>query len=326
MNQNLTLQDRLRMVDMVLEVRDARIPFSSANPELEKLVRLKRRLLVLNKADLAAPDKQQAVLYRLEEQKLQALFTSSQKRGSIQKLLQAVTSRLQQDKPKADMLMIMAVGIPNSGKSSLINALRHAAKLGKHSSSGGKAATGATPGLTRHIAGFQVGERPTAFLMDTPGVMLPNVPNEQTGMRLALTGAVKDSIVGEERLVRHLLLELAHQALQSKGANQKRMQWPGMAEGEKMSLLQEAVLSAVNAASPAASDSHAFSSEVRHDDSTTALHSSQNDVDVDAGMATFHLAMKQNTLDQDRLSAVYRKVLVAYRTGDFGRYTLDSLT
>ncbi len=53
------LQDRLRMVDMVLEVRDARIPFSSANPELEKLVRHKRRLLVLNKADLAAPDKQQ---------------------------------------------------------------------------------------------------------------------------------------------------------------------------------------------------------------------------------------------------------------------------
>lgn len=55
----MTLQDRLRMVDMVLEVRDARIPFSSANPELEKLVRHKRRLLVLNKADLAAPDKQQ---------------------------------------------------------------------------------------------------------------------------------------------------------------------------------------------------------------------------------------------------------------------------
>jgi len=52
----------------------------------------------------------QAILHRLEEQKLQALFTSSQKRGSIQKLLQAVTSRLQQDKPKADMLMIMAVG------------------------------------------------------------------------------------------------------------------------------------------------------------------------------------------------------------------------
>ncbi|DBA72918.1 TPA: hypothetical protein ACH3X2_009875 [Trebouxia sp. C0005] len=317
------LQDRLRMVDMVLEVRDARIPFSSANPELEKLVRHKRRLLVLNKADLAAPDKQQAILHRLEEQKLQALFTSSQKRSSIQKLLQAVTSRLQQDKPKADMLMIMAVGIPNSGKSTLINALRHAAKLGKHNSSGGKAATGATPGLTRHIAGFQVGERPTAFLMDTPGVMLPNVPNEQTGMRLALTGAVKDSIVGEERLVRHLLLELAQQAIQSKGANQKRMQWPGMAEGEKMSLLQEAVLSAVNAASPAAGDAHASSSELQCDDTLTILQSSQ--YDVDAGMAAFHLAMKQDMLDQDRMSAVYRKALAAYRTGDFGRYTLDSL-
>ncbi len=93
-----------------------------------------------------------------------------------------------------------------------------------------------------------------------------------------------------------------------------------------MSLLQEAVLSAVNAASPAARDAHALSSEVQNDDSITALQSSQNGVDVDAGMATLHLALKQDALDQDRLNAVYRKVLAAYRTGDFGRYTLDSLT
>ena len=99
-----------------------------------------------------------------------------------------------------------------------------------------------------------------------------------------------------------------------------------MAEGEKMSLLQEAVLSAVNAASPAARDAHALGSEVQCDDSLTASQSSQYEVDVDTGMAAFHLAMKQDVLDQDRLSAVYRKVLAAYRTGGFGRYTLDSLT
>ena len=93
-----------------------------------------------------------------------------------------------------------------------------------------------------------------------------------------------------------------------------------------MSLLQEAVLSAVCAASSAARDAPALGSEVQLDDSVTALQSSQCDVDVDAGMAAFHLAVKQDSLAQDRLSAVYRKVLVAYRTGDFGRYTLDSLT
>lgn len=90
-----------------------------------------------------------------------------------------------------------------------------------------------------------------------------------------------------------------------------------------MSLLQEAVLSAVNAASPAAGDAHASSSELQCDDTLTILQSSQ--YDVDAGMAAFHLAMKQDMLDQDRMSAVYRKALAAYRTGDFGRYTLDSL-
>lgn len=110
------------------------------------------------------------------------------------------------------------------------------------------------------------------------------------------------------------------------GADQKRMQWPGVGEGEKMSLLQEAVSSAVSAARSAARGAHALGSEVQPDDSVTALQSPQCDVDLDAGMAAFHLAMKQDALDRDRLSAVYRKVLVAYRTGDFGRYTLDSLT
>ena len=157
-----TLQDRMRLIDLVLEVRDARIPFSSANPELDALVRHKRRLIVLNKADLAAPDKQQvggttvphadahvhahmcliipwqswqyvlvqtilkhcsrsqcgviscnllqAVLHRLQKQQLSGLFTSSQKSSSISHLLHSIVQRLKADKPKADMLMIMAVG------------------------------------------------------------------------------------------------------------------------------------------------------------------------------------------------------------------------
>ncbi|KAL3159403.1 hypothetical protein ABBQ38_009833 [Trebouxia sp. C0009 RCD-2024] len=313
------LKDRLKLIDLVLEVRDARIPFSSANPELENLVRHKRRLIVLNKADLAAPDKQQAVLHRFQEQQLSALFTSSQKQGSIQQLLQTIMRRLKADKPNADMLMIMAVGIPNSGKSTLINALRHAAKLGKGSSSGGKAATGATPGLTRHISGFQVGERPTAFLMDTPGVMLPNVPNEEVGMRLALTGAIKDSIVGEERLVQHLLLELAHQP---SFTGEK----PGLISkhAEKVPLLQRATTAAVDTIRHSLQDSQPAKDWA---DELTSLQQLNHDVDMDDGLAALQHTLQQKTLDMDksRLDASYRKLLQAYRAGGLGRYTLDSL-
>lgn len=144
-------QDQLRLVDLVLEIRDARIPFSSANPELDRLVQHKRRLVVLNKADLAEPDKQQvsqdklhqcmpaclcfmlavpaadaillflityhtslqAVLHALQQQKLHGFFTSIHKAVKVKQLLQQAKDILHKEKPNADVLMIMTIGKPS---------------------------------------------------------------------------------------------------------------------------------------------------------------------------------------------------------------------
>jgi len=68
-----------------------------------------------------------------------------------------------------------------------------------------KAKVGPLPGVTQHISGFKIGEHPSVYVLDTPGVLVPNIDNIETGLKLALTGAVKDSVVGEDRVARYLL-------------------------------------------------------------------------------------------------------------------------
>ena len=206
------MRERLAEVQLVAEVRDARIPLSSVNQQFERLIGARDRLIVYNKADLANSNMQSRVIDALRSRGVydRILFANMQSAAGARGVLRACADMARgagggrnQYGFEAD-LNLMVIGMPNVGKSSLINALRH---LG--TGRGAAARVGKLPGVTRSVANkIKVLEQPRLYLIDTPGVLLPNISDPAIGMRLALTGAVKDSQVGEERLADFLLFYL----------------------------------------------------------------------------------------------------------------------
>lgn len=194
------ISERLNGVDLVVEVRDARIPLSSVNPNFEKVVGKKPRLIVYNKYDLADPNTKQPVQKALKELNQPVLFTSCQTDKDIRAILRYAAS-LAQPIPQ---VTLMIVGMPNVGKSSLINALRRVG-VGK----GKAAATGNQPGVTRNVVGtIKVKEHPAVYLIDTPGVMVPHIGDPIRSLKVAVTGGIRDHLADEQVMADYLLYEL----------------------------------------------------------------------------------------------------------------------
>ncbi|KAJ2004041.1 Mitochondrial GTPase 1 [Coemansia thaxteri] len=200
------MRDQMRAVDLIVETRDARIPLSSINMQFERIVGGKDRLVVYNKADLAPPEIQQAVQLEMAKRKQRAIFTDTSINKSVSQILQVAVDIAQRDPMKYPHFSIMVVGMPNVGKSSLINALR------RTGINRGKAAcTGAKPGITRAVSSrIRVLEKPAVYLVDTPGVMMPHIPDPITALKVALTGkcGIKDNIADESVLADYLLFRL----------------------------------------------------------------------------------------------------------------------
>eukprot|EP00232_Nephroselmis_pyriformis_P026252 CAMPEP_0182871194 /NCGR_PEP_ID=MMETSP0034_2-20130328/10980_1 /TAXON_ID=156128 /ORGANISM="Nephroselmis pyriformis, Strain CCMP717" /LENGTH=216 /DNA_ID=CAMNT_0025003731 /DNA_START=45 /DNA_END=691 /DNA_ORIENTATION=- len=194
------IAQRLKPVDLVIELRDARIPLSSVSTGLGALIANKRRMIIMNKSDLANPNLEKRVVEHFANQGIPAVFASAPKPKSAKQILAAVQGLLREHCGGADTLLAMVVGVPNVGKSSLINAMRQVAArqgqaLGRKDSKGplSRAKMGPLPGVTRHLAGFQVGSKPSMYIMDTPGIMPPQVADEEQGLKIALTGGISDT-------------------------------------------------------------------------------------------------------------------------------------
>ncbi|XP_032346459.1 mitochondrial ribosome-associated GTPase 1 isoform X2 [Camelus ferus] len=190
------MQSSLKLVDCIIEVHDARIPLSGRNPLFQETLGLKPHLLVLNKMDLADLKEQQKIIHHLEGEGLNnVIFTNCVKDENVKQNLE---------------YCIMVIGVPNVGKSSLINSLRR-----QHLRKGKATRVGGEPGVTRAVMSrIQVCEQPLMFLLDTPGVLAPQIQSVETGLKLALCGSVLDHLVGEETLADYLLYTLnRHQLL-----------------------------------------------------------------------------------------------------------------
>jgi len=194
------LTTQLKRVDVVLEMRDARIPISSKNHEFEELLCQKKRILLFNKTSLADDLVTKKWSYIFKNSELPFLFIDALSKIDLGKILPLARALMEQKWSSfykrgitPPSLRLMVVGIPNVGKSSLINSLskRKAAK------------TGPNPGVTKHQDWIKLGKN--VELLDTPGILWPKIQNQEIGLRLSITGAIKDSIVGTKQLSIFLL-------------------------------------------------------------------------------------------------------------------------
>lgn len=194
------IQSSLKLVDAVAEIIDARIPISSRNPDLAKLIQNKPRVILLNKCDMANQTATKMWIDYFEKQGITAIAVDCKSGKGLNKFAPAVNTvmseRINRLKAKGmvnPMIRIMIVGIPNVGKSSFIN------KVAKQN----RAKVEDRPGVTRGNQWYTIAKN--LEMLDTPGVLWPKFDDKIVGEHLAFTGAVKDQILDIELLAVRLL-------------------------------------------------------------------------------------------------------------------------
>lgn len=197
------IKENLKFVEAVIEIRDARIPRSSANPDIEKLCGNKPRLILLNKSDLTESRVTREWMKELSKDNVKAIEVNCLKGKGLNQIKPALEELLKEklERYKAKGLVnvvirVMVVGIPNVGKSTFIN------KMAKNNI----AKTGDRPGVTKSKQWIKT---PLGIeMLDTPGVLWPKFEDERTALNLAFTGAIKDEIMDTEELSYRLVERL----------------------------------------------------------------------------------------------------------------------
>lgn len=188
------IQNNLKLVDIILEIIDARIPESSRNPMLAEIIGQKPRIIIMNKSDLADEEMNKAWVNKFRNENTKALLMNSKEKINVNKIYQIAKEELKEkfDKNKEKnienkIIRMMIVGIPNSGKSTFIN------NISKRKS----ANVGNRPGITKTKQWIKTNDN--LELLDTPGVLWPKF-DEETGLNLSYTHAIKDEILNIEDL------------------------------------------------------------------------------------------------------------------------------
>ena len=193
------MQENMKLIDLVIELVDARVPVSSRNPDLDELGKNKARLILLNKSDLAEERMNDVWAAYFKEKGYSVVKLNAKKGGgikSIQGVIQeACKEKIERDRKRGILnrpVRAMVVGIPNVGKSTFINALA------------GKACakTGNKPGVTKGKQWIRLNKN--VELLDTPGILWPKFEDQTVGLRLAWIGSIKDEILNTEELAAEL--------------------------------------------------------------------------------------------------------------------------
>ena len=194
------MQENIGLVDLVIELADARIPLSSRNPDIDSLCGNKARILLMTKADMADPARTAKFQKYFEDRGFMVIAMDARTRKANEKIKayveKACAAKRERDKRRGIVgrpLRAMVVGIPNVGKSTFINSF-----AGKAS-----AKTGNKPGVTRGKQWIRLNKN--LELLDTPGILWPKFEDRQVGVNLALTGAIRQELLEEQELSLELL-------------------------------------------------------------------------------------------------------------------------
>lgn len=208
----------LKLIDIVVEIIDSRIPISSQNPDIKQIIQSKKRLIVLNKSDLACEKENQKWVSYFKSQNIPAVLVDAVSgKGiteTINKIQEIYDDEKYQNKGRVGKaIRVMILGIPNVGKSSFIN------RIAKKNS----AQVGNKPGVTRQKQWIKVNNQ--IELLDTPGVLWPKLNSQTVALNLAYTGTIKDDIleaieIGYE-LLKVLVKEYSNNLIKRYGLNQK---------------------------------------------------------------------------------------------------------
>lgn len=194
------MQENIKLIDLIIELVDARIPLSSRNPDIDDLGKGKARLILLNKADLAEDRLNDEWITYFKEKGCSAVKVNSKKGGGIKSIQshiqEACREKTERDRKRGILnrpVRAMVVGIPNVGKSTFINALA------------GKACakTGNKPGVTKGKQWIRLNKN--VELLDTPGILWPKFEDQEVGLKLAFIGSIKDEILQTEELASELV-------------------------------------------------------------------------------------------------------------------------
>lgn len=194
------MQENIKLIDLIIELVDARIPVSSRNPDIDELGKNKARLILLNKSDLAVESYNEAWEQYFKKKGFAVVKVNSKKGGgikSIQGVIQeACKEKIERDRKRGILnrpVRAMVVGIPNVGKSTFINALA------------GKACakTGNKPGVTKGKQWIRLNKN--VELLDTPGILWPKFEDQSVGKKLAFIGSIKDEILNTEELAAEMI-------------------------------------------------------------------------------------------------------------------------
>lgn len=184
------IESDLKIVDIVIEILDARIPISSQNPDIGKIIKRKKKIIVLNKSDLADEKKNQLWIQYFEKKGIPAVLVDSNSGKGIDQCIRKIENMMNIDRQAqvekgriGRKIRAMILGIPNVGKSSFIN------RISKRTTAG----VGNKPGVTKQKQWIRINDK--IELLDTPGVLWPKFESEEVALNLAYTGTIKEDIL-----------------------------------------------------------------------------------------------------------------------------------
>ena len=184
------IQEDLKLVDIVVELLDARIPRASQNPDIANITKGKKKLVVLNKCDLADEKENKEWIKFFENKGIPAVLTDSNSGKGIEECIRKIEKLMQEEKENqiqkgriGRKIRVMILGIPNVGKSSFIN------RMSKRTTAG----VGNKPGVTKQKQWIRINDK--VELLDTPGVLWPKFESEEVALNLAFTGSIKEEVI-----------------------------------------------------------------------------------------------------------------------------------